>query len=188
MKCYNDFSTNRSPTTTGHHSSRETHVTQSAHRGLTCQRLQPPRITGTPIISLRTTHTIFESPMSQSSAEAINMNEIPDVETGTGANPTPCYLGGPLASLTQESGSVDVSGPIVSMYLQIAVDEDRKMTENWKGHADSILIFVSLHSTSCTSIHIDPETEDWSILCRRRSLCCGVCPGPQAKFPGHLRI
>jgi len=120
--------------------------------------------------------------------EVIDIDEIPDVETRTGANPTTCYHGRPLASLTQASGSVDGSGPIVSMYLQLAVDEDRKMTENWKGHADSILIFVSRHSTSCTSIHIDPETEDWSILCCRRSLRCGVRPGPQAKFPGHLRI
>ena len=31
------------------------------------------------------------------------------------------------------------------MYLQLAEDEDKKMTESWKGDADGILIFVSRH-------------------------------------------
>ena len=74
------------------------------------------------------------------------------------------------------------------MYLQFAVEEDRKMTDNWKGHADSILIFVSRHSMSCPSTHIDPETEDWSLRCHSCSLGRGVHPGPQAKFPGHLSV
>jgi len=39
------------------------------------------------------------------------------------------------------------------MYLQLAGEEDKKMTENWKGDADGILIFVSHQSTSSTSIH-----------------------------------
>ena len=48
---------------------------------------------------------------------------------------------------------VDGSGPLFSMYLQLAGEEDKKMTENWKGDADGILIFVSHPSTSSTSIH-----------------------------------
>jgi len=47
---------------------------------------QPPR-TGI------TTHTIFGSTMSQLVHEAINMAEIPRVETRTGANPAPHYHG-----------------------------------------------------------------------------------------------
>jgi len=46
-----------------------------------------------------------------------------------------------------ESGFADSSGPLFSMYLQLAEDEDKKMTESWKGDADGILIFVSRHST-----------------------------------------
>ena len=42
-----------------------------------------------------------------------------------------------------ESRFVDGSGPLFSMYLQLAGEEDKKMTENWKGGADGILIFVS---------------------------------------------
>ena len=34
------------------------------------------------------------------------------------------------------------------MYLHLAGEEDKKMTDNWKGDADGILIFVSRHSTS----------------------------------------
>jgi len=87
-----------------------------------------------------------------------------------------------------ESVYADSSGPLFSMYLKLAGEEDKKMTENWKGDADGILIFVSRHSTCTTSIQIDPETEDWFILRRRRSICCGIRPGPQTKFPGHLGV
>ena len=34
------------------------------------------------------------------------------------------------------------------MYLHLTGEEDKKMTDNWKGDADGILIFVSRHSTS----------------------------------------
>ena len=74
------------------------------------------------------------------------------------------------------------------MYLQLAGEEDKKTTENWKGDADGILISVSRHSTWRVSTHIHPEVEDWFILRRRRSIGRGISPGPQAKFPGHLSI
>ena len=73
------------------------------------------------------------------------------------------------------------------MYLQLAAEEDKKITENWKGDADGILIFVS-HSTFGASTHIHPKVKDRFILCRRSSIGCGIRPGPQAKFPGHLSI
>ena len=41
------------------------------------------------------------------------------------------------------SNFVDGSGPIFSMYLEMATEEDKKMAENWKADADGILIFVS---------------------------------------------
>jgi hypothetical protein len=36
----------------------------------------------------------------------------------------------------------DGSGPIFSLYLEMATEEDKKMAENWKDDADGILIFV----------------------------------------------
>ena len=87
-----------------------------------------------------------------------------------------------------ESVYADSSGPLFSMYLKLAGEEDKKMAENWKGDADGILIFVSRYSTSATSTQTDPETKDWFILRRRRSIDHGVRAGPQAKFPGHVSI
>ena len=40
------------------------------------------------------------------------------------------------------SDHVDGSGPIFSLYLEMAAEEDKKMTDNWKDDADGILIFV----------------------------------------------
>jgi len=87
-----------------------------------------------------------------------------------------------------ESGFVDGSGPLFSMYLQLAGEEDKKMTENWKGDADGILIFVSLHSTCGASTHVHPEVEDRFILCRRRGVSRCVRAGPQAELSGHLSL
>jgi len=71
------------------------------------------------------------------------------------------------------------------MYLQMAAEEDKKMTDNWKADADGILIFVSSHSTSDLPTHVNPKTKDWFIFCCRRYIGSGVRAGPQAKFPGH---
>jgi len=87
-----------------------------------------------------------------------------------------------------ESGFVDGSGPLFSMYLQLAGEEDKKMTENWKGDADGILIFVSRHSTCGTSTHIHPEVEDRFILCHRRSISRCVRAGSQTELSGHVSV
>jgi len=87
-----------------------------------------------------------------------------------------------------ESGFVDGSGPLFSMYLQLAGEEDKKMTANWKGDADGILIFVSRHSTCRAFTHIYPEVEDRFILCCRRDISRCVRPGPQAELTGHLSV
>jgi len=42
-----------------------------------------------------------------------------------------------------EFNFVDGSGPLFSMYLERAGEEDKKMTDSWKADADGILIFVS---------------------------------------------
>ncbi len=53
------------------------------------------------------------------------------------------------------SNFVDGSGPIFSMYLEMATEEDKEMAETWKADAEGILIFVclcvSLHLMSCAS-------------------------------------
>jgi len=74
------------------------------------------------------------------------------------------------------------------MYLQLAGEEDKKMTENWKGDADGILIFVSCHSTCGTPTHIHPEVEDRFILCCRRSISRCVRAGSQAELSGHVSV
>ena len=67
------------------------------------------------------------------------------------SHPTPTgfhqYL--PQSARIQEphdaSKFVDGSGPIFSMYLEMATEEDKKMAEDWKADADGILIFVRLY-------------------------------------------
>ena len=52
----------------------------------------------------------------------------------------------PRSAQNQESKGisdhVDGSGPIFSLYLEMAAEEDKKMADNWKDDADGILIFV----------------------------------------------
>jgi hypothetical protein len=45
----------------------------------------------------------------------------------------------------EESNFSDGSGPLFSMYLDRAEEEDKKMAEGWSGDADGILVFVSPH-------------------------------------------
>lgn len=42
-----------------------------------------------------------------------------------------------------ESYPYDSSGPLFSMYLERAEEEDKKMAESWKGDAEGMLVFVS---------------------------------------------
>ncbi|KAH9071379.1 hypothetical protein EDB83DRAFT_2574369, partial [Lactarius deliciosus] len=50
------------------------------------------------------------------------------------------------------SNFVDGSGPIFSMYLEMATEEDKKMVEGWKADADGILIFTGLFSAAVASL------------------------------------
>ena len=145
--------------------------------------------------------------MSQSLHEGIEMAENSGVGTKTSTNPalqSYTTTEAPLASLTPRPGItpqpgqndppkgepeyVDGSGPLFSMYLKLAGEQDKDLAENWKGDADGILTFVSRHSTCATPTQIEPEPEDWFILRRRRNICCGVRAGPQAKYPGHVSV
>ena len=48
----------------------------------------------------------------------------------------------PIQAPQGASNFVDGSGPIFSMYVEMASEEDKKMAEGWKADADGILIFV----------------------------------------------
>ncbi|KAN0139070.1 hypothetical protein V8E53_003072 [Lactarius tabidus] len=66
------------------------------------------------------------------------------------------------------SDFVDGSGPIFSMYLEMATEEDKKMAENWKADADGILIFTGLFSAAVATLisvsiqDIRPNPQDTS--------------------------
>ncbi|KAF8259905.1 hypothetical protein EI94DRAFT_1444907, partial [Lactarius quietus] len=52
----------------------------------------------------------------------------------------------------EEANFIDGSGPIFSMYMEMATEEDKKMAEGWKADADGILIFTGLFSASVASL------------------------------------
>ncbi|KAH9055306.1 hypothetical protein EDB87DRAFT_1763480 [Lactarius vividus] len=58
----------------------------------------------------------------------------------------------PLQTPPRVSNFVDGSGPIFSLYLEMATEEDKKMAEKWKADADGILIFTGLFSAAVASL------------------------------------
>ena len=65
------------------------------------------------------------------------------------------------------SNFVDGSGPIFSMYLEMATEEDKKMAESWKADADGILIFVRLYYLLSTSNRLNRHRPVYSLLLLR---------------------
>ena len=104
------------------------------------------------------------------------------------------YPGPPHSAQNQPSQGfsnfVDGSGHIFSMYLELATEEDKKMTENWKADADGILIFVRCYLLVNLRfmIHNDSTAVDWSIFrcCCIVDLC--VDSGPSAKSTGYVQF
>ncbi|KAH8988779.1 hypothetical protein EDB86DRAFT_2854503, partial [Lactarius hatsudake] len=98
--------------------------------------------------------------------ETVNMAGT-DIGTGRGDHPYP-----PQSAVIQEprgtSNFVDGSGPIFSMYLETATEEDKKMAEGWAADADGILIFTGLFSAAVASLisvtiqDIRPNPQDTS--------------------------
>jgi len=74
--------------------------------------------------------------MNEASHEAINLGDVP-LEG-------PDIIGdfGYITTSQQESNFGDGSGPLFSMYIEMAEEEDKKMAESWKADADGILVFV----------------------------------------------
>ena len=138
--------------------------------------------------------------MSQAPHESINVPSA-DIGTYTLLSLSPLFLPAPPIEIgndqhppqsTQKlaphgtSDVVDGSGPIFSMYMEMATEEDKKMVENWKADADGILIFVSLSSNLMH--HTDSMVIDWFIL----RCCCvvdlSVHPGHSTEPAGHLQF
>ena len=138
--------------------------------------------------------------MSQAPHESINVPSA-DIGTDTLLSLSPLFLPAPPIEIgndqyppqsTQKlaphgtSDVVDGSGPIFSMYMEMATEEDKKMVENWKADADGILIFVSLSSNLMH--HTDSMVIDWFIL----RCCCvvdlSVHPGHSTEPAGHLQF
>ncbi|KAI9434044.1 hypothetical protein H4582DRAFT_2060436 [Lactarius indigo] len=90
-----------------------------------------------------------------------------DIGPARGDRPYP-----PQSAPVQESHGtpifVDGSGPIFSMYLKTAKEDDEKMAEGWKADADSILVFTGLFSAAVASLisvsiqDIRPNPQDTS--------------------------
>ena len=59
------------------------------------------------------------------------------------------------------------SGPLFSMYSNIAGKEDDKMVERWQRDAQGILIFVSRHVASCAAPM--SQLENSRLVCSRSS-------------------
>ena len=66
------------------------------------------------------------------------------------------------------SDHVDGSGPIFSLYLEMASEEDKKMAESWKDDADGILIFVRRYLRCLTPFTLNGHRPVYSPLPLRR--------------------
>ena len=85
-----------------------------------------------------------------------------------------------------QSDFVDGSGPIFSMYLEMAEEEDKKMAESWKADAEGILVFVRF----CLLVPYFQLTHrsDWFILrCCRLSAFC-IDSGSATEPAGHVQL
>ncbi|KAF8257256.1 hypothetical protein EI94DRAFT_1759542 [Lactarius quietus] len=88
--------------------------------------------------------------MSQLPPEDVNVIKA-GVDPGTGDNqyPTPEMQN---KATPGEANFIDGSGPIFSMYMEMATEEDKKMAEAWQADADGILIFTGLFSAAVASL------------------------------------
>ncbi len=82
------------------------------------------------------------------------------------------------------SDFVDGSGPIFSMYLEMATEEDKKKVEDWKADAEGILIFVRpiFSFVSCA----DSLAIDRFILCCCRFVDLSVHSGHPTELARHF--
>ncbi|KAH9020989.1 hypothetical protein EDB85DRAFT_2293622 [Lactarius pseudohatsudake] len=91
---------------------------------------------------------VMEAGMGPGTGTSLPLGSVPVVDAD--------YQYPPHSAQNQElrgvSNFVDGSGPIFSMYMEMATEEDKKMAENWKADADGILIFTGLFSAAVASL------------------------------------
>ena len=81
----------------------------------------------------------------------------------------------------------DRSGPLFSLYVKMAVEEDRTMADGLRADADRVLIFVGAHVFS-TLYGLIPEIVVWSVLCSCCSAPYGIDSGPSTRSAGKAYI
>ncbi|KAH8993836.1 hypothetical protein EDB86DRAFT_1313845 [Lactarius hatsudake] len=97
----------------------------------------------------------------------IFMNDFDTPEPGAGNNQ---FSSAPTQNQAPdgESNFSDGSGPLFSMYLERAEEEDKKMAESWKGDAEGILVFTGLFSAAVATLvsvsiqDLRPNSQDTS--------------------------
>ncbi len=87
----------------------------------------------------------------------------------------------------ETSDFIDGSGPIFSMYLEMATEEDKKKVEDWKADADGILIFVRLYLL-IPCLMLTPLAIDRFILRCRCVVDLSVHPGHSAELTRHFQL
>jgi len=85
-----------------------------------------------------------------------------------------------------EANFVDGSGPLFTMYLELAEEEDKKRAESWKADADEILVFVSPICLYPVLIDFTYCTIDWLILCCRCRVDCSIYSRSAAKLARQI--
>ncbi|KAI0249918.1 hypothetical protein BJV78DRAFT_622655 [Lactifluus subvellereus] len=81
------------------------------------------------------------SPTYQHAHETIDLGGTPEGSEAGYSNPQ----GEPI------NDSIDRSGPLFSMYLEMAMKADKEMTERWKTDTKGIILFTGLFSASLTA-------------------------------------
>ncbi|KAF8256828.1 hypothetical protein EI94DRAFT_178304 [Lactarius quietus] len=87
--------------------------------------------------------------MSQAPPEYINITDASIVGTDDHRYPPHSMQN---KATHGEANFIDGSGPIFSMYMEMATEEDKKMAEAWQADADGILIFTGLFSAAVASL------------------------------------
>jgi hypothetical protein len=88
----------------------------------------------------------------------------------------------------QKSTFSDSSGPLFSMYSEIAEEEDDQMAKRWQKDADALLIFVSRSLQIYAVAHINWNTLDGFILRCCRSTAFSVSSGHEAKLTRYIGL
>ena len=85
-----------------------------------------------------------EFAMGTVSYSALCSPSSPTTPIGDDQYDTPQWAQSRASQPEGHSDFVDGSGPIFSMYLEMAEEEDKKMAESWKADAEGTLVFVHL--------------------------------------------